>query len=131
LEHFFINNVYILEVIKMNKRFISLIVLLILAIVIVAVINHFILNNGETINKVSFNAILLENYGNSILVNPLEGSQELNSSDKIVVRVPVDNAALKDLSEFTVGSKVKITYDGMIMESYPAQINAYNVEFAK
>jgi len=131
LEHFFINNVYILEVIKMNKRFISLIVLLILAIVIVAVINHFILNNGETINKVSFNATVLENYGNSILVNPLEGSPELNSSDKIVVRVPVDNAALKDLSEFTVGSKVKITYDGMIMESYPAQINAYNVEFAK
>lgn len=131
MEHFFINNVYILEVIKMNKRFISLIVLLILAIVIVAVINHFILNNGETINKVSFNATVLENYGNSILVNPLEGSPELNSSDKIVVRVPVDNAALKDLSEFTVGSKVKITYDGMIMESYPAQINAYNVEFAK
>lgn len=131
MEHFFINNVYILEVIKMNKRFISLIVLLILAIVVTAVINHFILNNGETINKVSFNAIVLENYGNSILVNPLEGSPELNSSDKIVVRVPVDNAALKDLSEFTVGSKVKITYDGMIMESYPAQINAYNVEFAK
>ena len=115
----------------MNKRFISLIVLLILAIVIVAVINHFILNNGETINKVSFNATVLENYGNSILVNPLEGSPELSTSDKIGVRGPVDNAALKDLSEFTVGSKVKITYDGMIMESYPAQINAYNVEFAK
>ena len=62
------------------------------------------------------------------MVNPEEGSTELNSSDKIVVRVPVDNATLKDLSEFTEGTKVKITYDGMIMESYPAQINAYDVE---
>ena len=48
-----------------------------------------------------------------------------------VVRVPSDNAVLKDLSEFTEGSKVKIIYDGMIMESYPAQINAYSVEFIR
>ncbi|HKM02035.1 MAG TPA: DUF3221 domain-containing protein, partial [Sedimentibacter sp.] len=84
--------------------------------------------SDENIETVSFNAVVIENNGNSILVNPEEGSTELNSSDKIVVRVPVDNATLKDLSEFTEGKKVKITYDGMIMESYPAQINAYDVE---
>lgn len=112
----------------MNKKYLFLTVLLILSILIIAVINKFIVNN-ENIDKVSFIATVLENNGKSILVKPEEGSTELNSSDKIVVRVPVDNAVLKDLSEFIEGSKVKITYDGMVMESYPAQINAYNVEF--
>ena len=115
----------------MNRKLIFSIVLIVLTIIIVAVVNKFIINNDGSIEEVSFNATVLENNGNSILVKPEEGSPELNSSDKIVVRVPVDNAVLKELSEFTEGSKVKITYNGMIMESYPAQINAYNVEFSK
>lgn len=112
----------------MNKKLVW-IVLLIIGVIISFAVIRFIINNN--IAQVSFNAVVIENNGNSILVNPEEGSSELNSSDKIVVRVPVDNATLKDLSEFTEGSKVKITYDGMIMESYPAQINAYNVELIK
>ncbi|MDD4779585.1 MAG: DUF3221 domain-containing protein [Tissierellia bacterium] len=113
----------------MNKKSILWIILLILAaIILITFVRYLIQNNGENIEKVSFNATVIENMGNSILVNPEEGSLELNSSDKIVVRVPVDNAILKDLSEFIEGSKVKITYDGMIMESYPAQINAYDAE---
>lgn len=116
----------------MNKRSMYLIISLILAVIlIIFVANYFGNNSNENAEKVTFNATIIENKGTSILVNPEEGSPELNSSDKIVVRVPVDNATLKDLSEFTEGSKVKITYNGMIMESYPAQINAYNVEFAK
>jgi uncharacterized alpha/beta hydrolase family protein len=112
----------------MNKKFIFLVVLLLLAIIIIAAVTRLIISQ-DNIEKVSFNAAVIENNGTSLLVNPAEGSSELNSSDKIVVRVQVENAVLKDLSEFTVGSKVKITYDGMIMESYPAQINAYSVEF--
>ena len=111
----------------MNKKLIYFIVLLVLAVAIIVVINQIISNN-DNIEKVTFNANVIENTGTSLLVNPVEGSSELNSSDKIVVRVPVDNATLKDLSEFTVGMVVKITYNGMIMESYLAQINAYNVE---
>lgn len=110
----------------MNKKLIYFIVLLVLAVIIIALVNRFVLN--DNIEKVTFNAVVIENNSTSLLVNPVEGSSELNSSDKIVVRVPVNNAILKDLSEFTVGIVVKITYDGMIMESYPAQINAYNVE---
>ena len=110
----------------MNKKLIYFIGLLVLVVVIIALVNLFVLN--DNIEQVTFNAVVIENNGTSLLVNPVEGSSELNSSDKIVVRVPVDNATLKDLSEFTVGSIVKITYDGMIMESYPAQINAYKVE---
>lgn len=110
----------------MNKKLIYFIGLLVSVVIIIALVNQFVLN--ENIEKVTFNANVIENTGTSLLVNPVEGSSELNSSDKIVVRVAVDNATLKDLSEFTVGMVVKITYDGMIMESYPAQINAYNVE---
>ncbi len=111
----------------MNKKLIYFIVLLVLAGFIITFANRFIINK-KNVELVTFNALVIENKGASLLVNPVEGSSELNSSDKILVRVPVDNATLKDLSEFTVGSTVKITYDGMIMESYPAQINAYNIE---
>lgn len=114
----------------MNKKLIFWVILLILTAIIITAVIRLIINK-ENIEKVSFNAVVIENNGTSLLVNPAEGSSELNSSDKIVVRVPADNAVLKDLSEFTEGSKVKITYDGMIMESYPAQINAYSVEFIR
>ncbi|NLK64298.1 MAG: DUF3221 domain-containing protein [Tissierellia bacterium] len=115
----------------MKRRLIFLIGTLILAVIIIALVNKLIINKDGSIQEVSFNALVLENKVNTILVKPEEGSSELNSSDKIVVKVPIDNAVLKDLSEFTEGSKVKITYDGMIMESYPAQINAFNIELLK
>ena len=111
----------------MNKKLTILIGVLVLAVLIIGFVNKYIINDDENAEKVSFNAKVLENNGNSILVEPEEGSWELKSSDRIVVRVP-ENDGLKDLSEFTEGSKVKITYDGMIMESYPAQINAFKVD---
>lgn len=114
----------------MNKKLIFRIILLILSVIIITAVVRLVINK-ENIEKVSFNAVVIENNGTSLLVNPEEGSPELNSSDKIVVRVPENNAVLKDLSEFAEGSRVKITYDGMIMESYPAQINAYSVEFVR
>jgi hypothetical protein len=117
----------------MNKKSIlGIILLIVVAIIVIIAVNYFVNNdeNDDNNEKVSFNATVIENMGNSLLVNPEEGSSELNSSDKIVVRVPVDGAILKDLSEFTEGSKVKITYNGMINESYPAQITAYDVELA-
>ena len=113
----------------MNRKYIFLIVLLIFAFIIISLVNKIITDND--VEEVSFNAAVLENNNNFLLVEPEEGSSELNSSNKIVVRVQGENNTLKDLSEFTEGSIVKITYDGMIMESYPAQINAYDVELIK
>ncbi|MGD9567223.1 MAG: DUF3221 domain-containing protein [Sedimentibacter sp.] len=116
----------------MTKKSMFLIIsLIIVGFLIIFIANYFGNNTNENTEKVTFNATVIENKGTSILVNPEEGSPELNSSDKIVVRVPIDNATLKDLSEFTEGSKVIITYNGMIMESYPAQINAYDVELSE
>jgi len=115
----------------MKKNTMSRNVILIIIIAIVISIIYFFMNNDNGNNsnneKVKFNATVLENNGTSLMVKPDENEDELKSSDKISVRIP-QGKVLKDLSEFTVGSKVEITYDGKIMESYPAQINAYEVK---
>lgn len=53
----------------------------------------------------------------SVLVAPVEGASELSSSD--LFRVPVTN--MPPSPEPQVGDIVEITYDGSILESYPAQ----------
>lgn len=115
----------------MNKK--SVILIVIILLLVMAAIAAFRLSGGKApeAEKHSFTASVLENKKTSILVQPSEGEDELNSSDKILVRVPKDSAVLEDLSEFAVGSKVKITYEGAIMESHPAQIKALRVESAE
>ncbi len=51
------------------------------------------------------------------LVAPVEGASELSSSD--LFRVPITN--MSPSPEPQVGDIVEITYDGSILESYPAQ----------
>lgn len=53
----------------------------------------------------------------SFLVTPVEGSQELSSSDLFCVSV----TNMPPSPEPQVGDIIEITYDGSILESYPAQ----------
>lgn len=53
----------------------------------------------------------------SFLVAPVEGASELSSSD--LFRVPITN--MPPSPEPRVGNVIEITYDGSILESYPAQ----------
>ena len=53
----------------------------------------------------------------SFLVEPVEGASELSSSD--LFRVPITN--MPPSPEPRVGDVIEITYDGSILESYPAQ----------
>lgn len=71
----------------------------------------------------SFLATVVESTQNYIIVEPEEGSQERKSADKISIGL-----APKGDAVYLVGSKVKITYNGMIRETYPAKINAINIE---
>ena len=73
-----------------------------------------------------FVATIIGAYDSSILVEPEEGTNERKSSDKIsmVIERPTDGTD----DFYVVGNKVKITYNGVIMESYPAQIVATKVE---
>ena len=75
--------------------------------------------NVDNMKDVSFEAVILEINGDSVLVSPIEKDKERSSSDKISFCI----SSLEDIGA-EVGSVIEITYDGTIMESYPAQINA-------
>lgn len=66
-----------------------------------------------------FTATVLEISGDSVLVEPLEGETVRKSADKI----SFSKADLEKIGAI-VGNVVEITYDGQIMETYPAKINA-------
>ncbi len=68
-----------------------------------------------------------------MLVEPVEGSVELSSADRIVAHV--GDAVITDpqsdevdITAVEAGRKVVIYYDGMIAESYPAQIWSFRIK---
>jgi hypothetical protein len=86
--------------------------------------------NGEEVY--SFRAQIIE-VGVTLLITPSEDSNEARSSDKI--SVSFGEATLVDESgttitsdDLTVGDILVISYNGVILESYPAQITASKVE---
>ncbi|MCD8050170.1 MAG: YobA family protein [Clostridiales bacterium] len=95
------------------KRFLSLFLTL-------AVLFSLSACGGETADRVTFRATILEADESGFLVEPVAGSAELNSSDRIVVPV----TAMESSPEPEVGDTLEIVYDGDIAESYPAQITA-------
>lgn len=79
-------------------------------------------------DEVTFEATVLEVRDSYYLVKPVDGSHELKSADKIEV-------SMKNLApslEPEVGDIIEITYDGMIMELYPAILHeVYNIKVVK
>lgn len=74
-----------------------------------------------------FEATVLEIMENQLLVEPAEGSFVRNSADKVVVSL--QNIEEDIISSIEVGSFIGIYFDGIIAESYPAQIhNISNIE---
>lgn len=69
-------------------------------------------NNGTT---VTFQATVIEINNDTIFVQPVDGSSELDSADKF--SIPNDENL-----KLQVGNLLEITYNGNIMESYPAQL---------
>ncbi len=104
------------------------------AIYILGILMGFSLLIGcskEIEKETSFVATVLENNGGQLLVEPVEGSRELASADKIMISIGEGTQlSLKDseeaisLEDIEVGSRVEIFYNGGIAESYPAQINS-------
>ncbi len=70
----------------------------------------------------TFIATVIEKAGNLVVVEPFTGEEELNSSDRI--QFGTDKIAFKG----ETGDKVRITYNGVIRESYPAQIDVLECE---
>ncbi len=70
-----------------------------------------------------FLAVIVEHNGSTVVVEPLDGEEERNSSDRISFSV----GELEDIGP-CVGDTVRVHYTGGIMETYPAQINAKSWE---
>lgn len=80
----------------------------------------------------AFEAEVIE-AGDHLLVTPDKDSSEYKSSDKI--SVGLTDAVITDkngkkitLADLKAGDRIKITYNGVIAESYPAQISASEIE---
>lgn len=65
------------------------------------------------------NAVITEIQNQTMLVTPVEGSPELKSSDFFMI--PMEN--LPASPEPQVGDTLSITYDGYILETYPASLS--------
>lgn len=65
---------------------------------------------------------VIEVDNDSIVVKPIVYNDEINNIDKIQINTSNYN------SKFSVGNKLKITYNGIITKSYPAQITVDKIE---
>lgn len=78
------------------------------------------LSNSEK----QFKGKIVEINDNTIIVEPEENTLERKSSDKIIIKEVYNEYVV-------IGDKVLITYNGLIEESYPAQISANKIEVIK
>lgn len=80
-------------------------------------------NTTETTDFELLTATIIEEVSdNTLIVHPVKDEWELNSSDKIVAYKDWADESIRSMLK--IGTVVVIKYDGQIMESYPAQINA-------
>ena len=102
----------------MKKRLYSIICLCCLVSIMLCACDNSADGITETI---TFQATVIEATNNSILVEPIEGSSELSSSDQFSI-------PNKDGLELQTGNIIEIEYNGDILESYPAQLGeVYNI----
>ncbi len=96
----------------MKKKKMTVIVLCM--VILIGIVVWF--NNSH--NKTVFEATIIEIHDNSYLVEPVEGSLELKSADRITVSMEKLDSSV----EPEVGDIIEITYNGDIMETYPARL---------
>ena len=120
----------------MGRVMTFLLVLLMLPILVMAGCREQVEPPAEPESQV-LEATVLEVTGQTqLLVEPVEGSPELGSADRIVIHAgeaSIRNAAGEEitLASVEMGSLVHITYDGNVAESDPAQIWASRVQTAE
>ena len=74
--------------------------------------------------ETTFGATVLEVHDGWLLVEPLEGEDILSSADRFMVSL----AGVEEVPDLEAGEEIAVTFDGMIRESYPAQVTATRVE---
>ena len=81
-------------------------------------------DTGDAAAETTFHATVLEVHDGWLLVEPLEGEDILASADRFMVSL----ADVEEIPDLEAGDEVAVTFDGMIRESYPAQITATRIE---
>ena len=85
-------------------------------------------NDNGTVEHINYihnmKAKIIEVNGTTLLLEPCAGEDELRSSDRITVGYGSLELDESITAQFTEGALVMVGYDGMIAESYPAQITA-------
>ena len=76
----------------------------------------------QTTEEHSFYGKVVESDLLYIIVEPNEGEDERKSSDKFRILLKNDDVT------YEIGTNVKITYIGIIVESYPAQVGTTKIE---
>lgn len=116
----------------MKKRTIIIICILIVLILVgliyaIVLKNNSKMENGEpdstTQEQPYFFGKVIESNAQYIIVEPNETEEIRKSADKISIGLSKNNDTI-----YPVGTNLKITYTGEVMESYPAQINAIKIE---
>lgn len=80
-------------------------------------------NNNSNIEENYFYGKVIESTLSYIIVEPNEGEEIRKAADKISIGLGKYNDAI-----YMVGTNVKVTYSGYIMETYPAKINVSKIE---
>lgn len=89
-------------------------------------------DNPQAEEEYTFTAKILETE-KGLLISPDEETNESKSSDKIVAHTTDDtkfydmNGNEISIDKLEVGDRISVVYNGIIMESYPAQINAISI----
>ncbi len=72
--------------------------------------------------KITFSGTIIELNGDNAIIEPFEGEDIRRSADKISISLSSSDET------FAVGDEITVEYDGMVMESYPAQVNVLGIE---
>lgn len=80
-------------------------------------------NKADNEEYPSFYGKVIESAANYIIVEPNEDEEIRKSSDKISIGLDENNDAL-----YMKATNIKVTYTGVVRETYPAQIDAIKIE---
>ena len=107
------------------RKYIALVLALVCVLGLVACDSKSGKDFDQSEDLYQFTATILEIHDGYFLVEPRAGMEELNSADKFEVSTQNADHSI----EWQVGDRVLITYNGEILETYPAQLGqVYKVE---
>ncbi|MBU7592827.1 DUF3221 domain-containing protein [Metabacillus halosaccharovorans] len=105
----------------MKKRN-SLLIIILLSSLLYACNSEYNKNEKDEVNA-TFIGTIEEITENKIGLVDVEGGEILSSGSRVSVKLSVNPT-----ETFQIGDKIKVGFDGTIMESFPIQINTLTVE---